>query len=311
MDEFKSENEQRAAQRVDSEFRPDTSDRRPSRSRQPLNKPKFAISRQQMMLGIGILVLVLLIIAISSALKAPTEHEKQQSPNVAEKNIDLSGSSSNNDNNQSITSESNTTNTINRPQEIHVPPVSGTATQPHQPQTNNGETQNQRIELPGNIPDALTQQQSNINHAVQNLNQAQQQTVTPPPVIQQKSENIRPLKSETPAKSKPSTNHASSKNHVVSGTSSDLSKTPANHYTLQLSSASRSDTLTAFAKKHDLTHYKVYETKRNGKVWFVLIHGDYRSVSEAKQAVSSLPAEIQAKKPWVRTMQQVQQDLRK
>ncbi|OWO79616.1 hypothetical protein B5C26_20845 [Photorhabdus luminescens] len=307
MDEFKSENEQRA----DNEFRPDTSDRRSSRSRQPLNKPKFAISRQQMMLGIGILVLLLLIIAISSALKAPTEHEKQQSPNVAEKNIDLSGSSSSNDNSQPITSESNTTNTINRPQEIHVPPVGGT-TQPHQPQTNNGESQNQRIELPGNIPDALTQQQSNINHAVQNLNQAQQsQPVTPPPVVQQKSENIRPLKSETPAKSKPSTNHTSSKNNEVSSASSDLLKTPANHYTLQLSSASRSDTLTAFAKKYSLTHYKVYETKRNGKIWFVLIHGNYRSVSEAKQAVSSLPAEIQAKKPWVRTMQQVQQDLRK
>ncbi|KMW72454.1 membrane protein [Photorhabdus luminescens subsp. luminescens] len=308
MDEFKSENEQRA----DNEFRPDTSDRRSSRSRQPLNKPKFAISRQQMMLGIGILVLLLLIIAISSALKAPTEHEKQQSPNVAEKNIDLSGSSSSNDNSQPITSESNTTNTINRPQEIHVPPVSSTATQPHQPQTNNGESQNQRIELPGNIPDALTQQQSNINHAVQNLNQAQQsQPVTPPPVVQQKPENIRPLKSETPAKSKPSTNHTSSKNNEVSSASSDLLRTPANHYTLQLSSASRSDTLTAFAKKYSLTHYKVYETKRNGKVWFVLIHGNYRSVSEAKQAVSSLPAEIQAKKPWVRTMQQVQQDLRK
>ncbi|WP_118987353.1 SPOR domain-containing protein [Photorhabdus sp. CRCIA-P01] len=308
MDEFKSENEQRA----NNEFRPDTSDRRPSRSRQPLNKPKFAVSRQQMMLGIGILVLLLLIIAISSALKAPTEHEKQQSPNVAEKNIDLSGSPSNNDDNQSITSENTTANTINRPQEINVPPVSGTSTQPHQRQTNNGETQNQRIELPGNIPDALTQQQSNINHAVQNLNQAQQpQPVTPPPVVQQKSENIRPLKSETLAKSKPSTNHASSKNNVVSSTSSDQLKTPANHYTLQLSSASRSDTLTAFAKKHNLTHYKVYETKRNGKVWFVLIHGDYRSISEAKGAISSLPVDIQAKKPWVRTMQQVQQDLRK
>ncbi|WP_350306649.1 SPOR domain-containing protein [Photorhabdus viridis] len=303
MDEFKSENEQRA----DNEFRPDTSDRRPSRSRQPLNKPKFAVSRQQLMIGIGILVLLLLIMAISSALKAPTEHEKQQSPNVAEKNIDLSGSPSKNDNNQSVTSENTTANTINGPQEINIPPVSGTPTQPQQPQVNNGESQ--RIELPGHTPDALTQQQSNINHAVQNLNQAQQpQTVTPPPAVQQKPENIHPLKPETPAKSKPSTNHTSNSKNNAAG--SNPLKAPINHYTLQLSSASRSDTLTAFAKKNNLTHYKVYETKRNGKTWFILIHGDYSSVSEAKRAVSSLPAEIQAKKPWVRTMQQVQQDLR-
>ncbi|KAA1178514.1 SPOR domain-containing protein [Photorhabdus heterorhabditis] len=305
MDEFKSKNEQRA----DSEFKPDTSDRRPSRSRQQLNKPKFAISRQQMMLGIGILVLLLLIIAISSALKAPTEHEKQQSPNVAEKNIDLSGSPSKDDNHQSVTSENTTSDTINRSQEINIPPVSGTPTQPQQHQVNNGESQ--RIELSGKIPDALIQQQSNINHAVQNLNQTQQpQTVTPPPEVQQKPENIRPLKPEESAKSKPSTSHTNSKNNVTN-TGNNLLKTPVSHYTLQLSSASRSDTLTAFAKKHNLIHYKVYETKRNGKTWFVLIHGDYNSVSEAKQAVSSLPAEIQAKKPWVRTMQQVQQDLRK
>ncbi|MGS0627892.1 MULTISPECIES: SPOR domain-containing protein [Photorhabdus] len=307
MDEFKSEN----AQRADNEFRPDTSDRRPSRSRQQLNKPKFAISRQQMMIGVGILVLLLLIIAISSALKAPTEHEKQQSPNVAERNIDLSSSSAKKDDNgQSVTSENTTTDAMNRPQEIHVPPVSGTPMHPQPPQVNSGE--NQQIELSGNIPDVLTQQQSNINHAVQNLNKTQQpQTITPPPPVQQKSENIRPLKPEESTKSKPSTNHTTNSKNNVANTGNNLLKTPPNHYTLQLSSASRSDTLTSFAKKHNLTHYKVYETKRNGKTWFVLIHGNYRSVSEAKRAVSSLPDEIQAKKPWVRTMQQVQQDLRK
>ncbi|WP_036768187.1 SPOR domain-containing protein [Photorhabdus australis] len=306
MDEFKSENEQRA----DNEFRPDTSDRRPSRSRQQLNKPKFAVSRQQMMIGVGILVLLLLIITISSALKAPTEHEKQQSPNVAERNIDLSSSSSQkDDHSQSVTSENTTTDTINRPQEINVPPVSGTPTHPQQSQVNSSE--NQQIELSGNIPDVLTQQQSNINHAVQNLNKTQQpQTITPPPAVQQKPENIHPLKPEESTKSKLSTSHTNNKSNVAN-TDNNLLKTPASHYTLQLSSASRSDTLTAFAKKNNLTHYKVYETKRNAKTWFVLIHGDYRSVSEAKRAVLSLPDEVQAKKPWVRTMQQVQQDLRK
>lgn len=98
---------------------------------------------------------------------------------------------------------------------------------------------------------------------------------------------------------------------MVSGSGSSLKTAPGSHYTLQLSSASRSDTLNAFAKRQNLPHFMVYETKRDGKPWYVLVSGNYASSAEAKRAIATLPAEVQAKKPWVRPVQQVQQDLKK
>ncbi|WP_035344653.1 SPOR domain-containing protein, partial [Dickeya sp. DW 0440] len=86
---------------------------------------------------------------------------------------------------------------------------------------------------------------------------------------------------------------------------------PASHFTLQLSSASREDSLKTYARELHLTNYWVYETKRDGRPWYVLVNGVYASPEDAKRAISSLPADVQAKKPWVRPIRQVKQDLTK
>ncbi len=316
MDELKSENNQK----IDNELKPDTSDRGSQRSRKPFNPPKFAVSRQQMMIGIGILVLLLLIIAISSALKSPTDHENSPSSNAA-KGIDLSGSSSlsspPSDNEQAIPSEP-TTDGVH---ELSPPPITSSQDKAF-PATKETGSYNQRIELPGDISDALNQQQSNINNAVQN-NLVQPpvkpaQPTTTSPIEQKKPEKVSPRhhveKSQQDHKVREE-NHTKTIKKSVSTTNQangdDLLKAPANRFTLQLSSAGRSDTLSAFAKKNNLSHFKVYETKRDGKAWFILIHGNYHSVSDAKKAISTLPVEVQAKKPWVRKLQQVQQDLKR
>ncbi|MDX7992353.1 SPOR domain-containing protein [Xenorhabdus littoralis] len=328
MDELKSENEQK--QKKENEFKPDTSDRRPQRSRNQSNKPKLAVSRQQMMIGVGILVLLLLIIAISSALKSPTEHEKQQSSNATEKNIDLSdsGSSSFSTHDQTSESQNSPASATHNTNEIGLPPISSTPSKDLPPATETG-GYNQRVELPGDISDALNQQQGNINNSVQkNLTPPQVKPTVTPPIEQKNPEKVAPAKKieneykgreDSQSKTAPkhvtsnhqinSNNQANTKNVADAG--GDLLKAPSNRYTLQLSSASRSDTLIAFAKKHNLSNYKVYETKRDGKTWFILIHGSYASVSDAKSAISSFPAEVKAKKPWVRKLQQVQQDLKK
>ncbi|PHM44719.1 membrane protein [Xenorhabdus mauleonii] len=327
MDELKPENKQK----IENEFKPDTSDRRPPRSKNQTDRPKLAVSRQQMMIGVGILVLLLLIIAISSALKSPTEHEKQQSSNATEKSINLSDSSavSTNEQESSIqghgqenTSMPATTAPTTHTQEISPPPSIGSAPNQDLAPVTGNETggYHQRIELPGDISDALNQQQSNINNSVQkNLTPSQTKPIeqtnpleqkrtekTPPRIIENKGRESQP-KAEN--RHVTSTQQANRKNVADAG--GDLLKAPANRFTLQLSSASRSDTLIAFAKKHNLINYKVYETKRDGKIWFILIQGNYHTVSDAKKAISSFPAEIQAKKPWVRKLQQVQQDLKK
>ncbi|SFN73864.1 SPOR domain-containing protein [Xenorhabdus japonica] len=319
MDELKSENKQK----TENELKPDTSDRSPQRSKKQFNQPKLAVSRQQMMIGIGILVLLILIIAISSALKSPTESEKQPSSNAAEKSMNLPGSSSLSSNSYGSEQKKLSEPVNNGVHEISPPPINSTPINSTSDNSTSGNSTatggyNQRIELPGDISDALNQQQSNINNSVQNnLTQPQVKPTVTPPVEQKKSEKVASHDLEKTKKehkvreghhAKTTDKHVTT-NHQTNGR--DLLKAPANRFTVQLSSASRSDTLTAFAKKNNLINYKVYETKRDGKTWFILIHGNYSSVSDAKRAISSLPAEIQVKKPWVRKLQQVQQDLKK
>ncbi|TQI77708.1 DamX protein [Serratia fonticola] len=337
MDEFKPEDD----------LRPDTSDRRPSRARRPATGPRFAVSRQHMMIGIGILVLLLLIIGIGSALKAPTKHETAQQ---ATRDINLSGSSSLTTANNGVaggTSDTNDNNGVGnaqtqQPQTISVPPISGTPTEA-QPQPAQGGA-GQRVDLPGNMADALSSQQGQVDAATQNMNTAVSSLPTAPATVMSGAaarEATRPVQSnaastaqqhKTPAKTaatksaaaKPATSSKSSststtvytpstsgKSGVVSGSAGSLKTAPGSHYTLQLSSASRSDTLNAFAKQQNLQHFMVYETKRDGKPWYVLVSGNYASSAEAKRAIATLPADVQAKKPWVRPVHQVQQDLKK
>lgn len=311
MDEFKPENQTKS----DNTLKPDASDRperRPNRARSnPLKNARFTVSRQQMMIGVGVLVLILLIIAISSALKSPNSSEPTSSTN-AEKSIDLSQQTS-----SSVTPVENTSST---PQEISRPEVQ-TSTSSSQNLPPMIDSQGQRVEIPGDIADSLNQQQPAINQAInppqlntQNQTKVTKPTTQVPAPKPQKTTPQKPVDVKTPSTkpvTPPATKPTTTK-PVVSGTlsASNLSAIPASNYTLQLSGASRQDTLESFAKKNLNGNYAIYKTQRNGNPWYVLIYGNYRNINEAKQAVSSLPAAVQAKKPWVRPINHVHRDLK-
>ena len=286
MDELKSEKDPQDQ----SNFRPDTSDRPILHSRQQGSKHHLA-SRQHVMIGIAVLVLLLLIIAISSALKAPTDHEKQHSSTTNnERNIDISKSTSLS-NNSSLAQEQN------QPQNVTMPSISDTPTEGSLPITNQG--QGKRIEIPGDVVDALHQGQT-LPNTKQQL--AENSTTTSAAILPSISPKmVEPTKTNTEIKTKQIV-----RTHAKQ--TGDLLSAPASNYTLQLSSASRSDSLQAFAKSNRLTNYKIYKTIRNGQPWYVLIYGNYRSVNEAKHAIATLPAAVQEKKTWVRKFQQVKQD---
>ncbi|MFP5594536.1 cell division protein DamX [Kluyvera sp. 142486] len=89
-----------------------------------------------------------------------------------------------------------------------------------------------------------------------------------------------------------------------------LKTASGSHYTLQLSSSSNYDNLNGWAKKENLKNYVVYETSRNGQPWYVLVSGIYASKDDAKHAVTTLPADVQAKNPWAKPLHQVQTDLK-
>jgi len=345
----------------EDDLKPDTSDRRPPRARKPSPSiPKVAVSRQYVMIGIGIVVLVLLIVGIGSAMKSPTSNQPAQQNN-GPKDISLAGNDAAAPAQPSAQAQANTAQAINgqqpadgqQPKSIGLPPVSSTPTEA-QPVPDNGQAK-ERVDLPGDMSDALSSQQNQVDNAAQGgMNPAAQSLtslptapatvngsartqaaagaqpsashIRPAPVVRnpQTSHTAKPAEhkpaatSQTAHTAKPQASKSSataapsaSSSVASSGSSAAIKSAPGTHFTLQLSGASQSNSLNAFAKQQGLKNYLVYQTARDGKPWFVLVSGNYASSAEAKRAISSLPAEVQAKKPWVKPVHQVQQDLKK
>ncbi|MFG1174853.1 SPOR domain-containing protein [Erwiniaceae bacterium CAU 1747] len=323
MDEFKPEDE----------LKPDTSDRRPVRSRKTSSLPKVPVSRQHMMMGVGILVLLLLVLGIGSALKSPDSPSGQGAQQPAsgsigsEKNIDLTGTSSMSG--QNATQPSSAGQSAS-PQELSAPQIASTPTEAVPVTTPQNQ---QRVELPGDLNSALNNQQGQVDAASQagmgsSSLPTGQATVggsgSKPAAT--KTANVphsgavsqnKPAATHRPVASKPvvkeSSKSSASASHSVaprSQTSGGVSGTakPGGNYTLQLSSASRSDTLNAWARKQNLSSYHVYQTTRNGQPWYVLVSGSYNTSAEAKRAVASLPAEVRAQNPWVKPVSQVKKE---
>lgn len=320
MDEFKPEDE----------LKPDTSDRRPQRSRKTSSAPKVPVSRQHMMMGIGILVLLLLVIGIGSALNSPddSENKSAQQPSGttgtgSDKNIDLSGSSSMSGQSGTAAApdSANQPAVSNGPQELSAPPISSTPTQAEPVQT---PANQQRVELPGDLNNALSNQQGQVDAAAQRAESGSLPTapatvapggnVSAPKAVtgQTAPHQNQPAVAHKPAAkpAAPAVKESKPKNSApaTSSASGKASSAVGGSYTLQLSSASRPDTLNAWAKKQNLSSYHVYKTTRNGQPWYVLVSGSYATPAEAKRAVASLPADVRAKSPWVKPVSQVKKE---
>ncbi|HAW3664524.1 TPA: cell division protein DamX [Escherichia coli] len=323
-------------------------ERRPRKRKKAASKPA---SRQYMMMGVGILVLLLLIIGIGSALKAPSTSSSDQTAS-GEKSIDLAGNAT--DQANGVQPAPGTTSAENTQQDVSLPPISSTPTQGQTPAATDGQ---QRVEVQGDLNNALTQpqnQQQLNNVAVNSTLPTEPATVAPVrngnasretaktqtaerpattrPARQQAV--IEPKKSQatvktepkpvaqTPKRTEPAAPVASTKAPAATSTPApaaggktagnvgSLKSAPSSHYTLQLSSSSNYDNLNGWAKKENLKNYVVYETTRNGQPWYVLVSGVYASKEEAKKAVSTLPADVQAKNPWAKPLRQVQADLK-
>ncbi|EBZ6260845.1 cell division protein DamX [Salmonella enterica subsp. enterica serovar Bareilly] len=347
-------------------------ERRPRKRKKAAHKPA---SRQYMMMGVGVLVLLLLIIGIGSALKAPSTSSSEPSAS-GEKSIDLSGNAADQANaTQPAPGATSAEQTAgNTSQDISLPPISSTPTQGQSPVVADGQ---QRVEVQGDLNNALMQNPEQMNNVavnstlptepatvapVRNGSTTRQAAVSEPAERhttrpERKQAVIEPKKPQTTAKTttaepkKPvapvkrtepaapaATPKATTTTAAPTATASAapvqtakpaqasttpvagggksagnvgaLKSAPSSHYTLQLSSSSNYDNLNGWAKKENLKNYVVYETTRNGQPWYVLVTGMYASKEDAKRAVSTLPADVQAKNPWAKPLHQVQADLK-
>ena len=372
-EEAEPEDEYYESDDEDAESADEVVERRPRKRKNAA--PRKPASRQYIMMGLGIVVLLVLIVGIGSALKAPSSSSDQSAS--TEKSISLSGD------NADQTATTQPAQGTNPQQDVSLPPISSTPTQGQQAAAPDGQ---QRVEVQGDLNNALTQQQGQIDNAVVNstlptepatvapIRNGARPAVTAPetprqttaatprperkhavieakpqpvataktpaattqskPVTEAKpvttapkatatttaptkaptttTETAKPAATTAPAATATAatTAPAAAATGKSAGDVNSLKSASGSHYTLQLSSSSNYDNLNGWAKKENLKNYVVYETTRNGQPWYVLVSGVYASKEEAKKAVSTLPADVQAKNPWAKPLRQVQADLK-
>jgi DamX protein len=90
-----------------------------------------------------------------------------------------------------------------------------------------------------------------------------------------------------------------------------LSQNPT-RYTLQLLGTHNQSTVKDFIRDQgSVSSFGYFKSKHNGKDWFVVVYGTYRSRSEAIAAAESLPKDIRDLNPWARSARGIQEDIQK
>lgn len=85
---------------------------------------------------------------------------------------------------------------------------------------------------------------------------------------------------------------------------------PSSEYTVQLLGASSRSNVEAFVQRNGSSPLYWFETRNQGRPWYVVIHGHYSSRAAAQAAASAFEGELSRLEPWIRSINAVQGDIR-
>lgn len=103
-----------------------------------------------------------------------------------------------------------------------------------------------------------------------------------------------------------------SNNSELSSFERNLLSYPATSYTVQIVGASSEANIQAFVRTAQLsTAAGYFETRLNGKPWYVVIAGNFSDKEAAAVFLSALPDSAKASGPWVRSFRGIQSDIQK
>lgn len=114
----------------------------------------------------------------------------------------------------------------------------------------------------------------------------------------------------TPSASNPAVSAPAPATNALTAQRDRILALPAAQFTLQVLGSSSRSNVEEFVARHAASSLAWYETRNNGNPWFVIIQGAYASREAALSAVASLPAELRNLQPWVRSVSDVQDDVR-
>lgn len=97
----------------------------------------------------------------------------------------------------------------------------------------------------------------------------------------------------------------STRDQSILGLASDL-------YMLQLAGSVNEQRIKSFVKKYAGKIPITYiETLRKNKPWYIALSGPHNSLKDAKNAIASLPQELQKAKPWIKQVGTIQSEIKK
>jgi DamX protein len=111
-----------------------------------------------------------------------------------------------------------------------------------------------------------------------------------------------PAPAPAPAPAKPA--------QVRAATGDWYAQQPASRYALQIL-GSRSEANIQALVREGGGEYRYFKKVHQGQPLFVLTYGSFASRDAAQASVKTLPAKLQAGKPWPRTLGSIQQEMRR
>jgi len=83
-------------------------------------------------------------------------------------------------------------------------------------------------------------------------------------------------------------------------------------YTVQMSASTDRASVARFLRRTALSApNSIYSFQRDGITWYALVHGLFATLPEARQAIEALPERAKTNQPWIRTIEQIQQLVKK
>lgn len=125
-------------------------------------------------------------------------------------------------------------------------------------------------------------------------------------VVEQEKPELKPVEE------KPITKPAQTKsqNQIVKIPSNWYLQQPEDNFVIQLLAVTQQQVGNEFIAKHKLKSItNTYQTKRNGKVWWVVTTGSFANLNEAKQALQGLPAGVRKNKPFYKKISKIKQEI--
>lgn len=137
-----------------------------------------------------------------------------------------------------------------------------------------------------------------------------------PAIVGSLTESTNVVEQEKPAskpvEEKPVTKPAQTKpqNPIVKIPSNWYLQQPEDNFVIQLLAVTQQQVGNEFIVEHKLENItNTYQTKRNGKMWWVVTTGSFVSLNEAKQALQVLPAEVRKNKPFYKKISKIKQEI--